>query len=173
MWTRHDFLMLSAAAVATCGITLAIACPRLANAVDQPPAATVEIRVPALDLGATRVTAANDEKHTGTVILTVTNAADKPSQVEFLAQLMESPPTNPLSRRKASAQPVWNQEYACTLAPRETQTIRAVLPAATPDQAEQKATNLVPANRYLTLSNKTRPNQSITAVDLPTPKAPS
>jgi hypothetical protein len=142
MWNRRDFAVLATAAVATFGLTLAGVYPRLANAVDQAPASTVEVKTPTLELGTAQVTAARDEADPNTVLFTVKNITDKPSTVEFLAQVMESPSVPSGSRSMPVSQPVWSQEMSSTLKAGETQTLKVALPASLSENSAGPAQKL-------------------------------
>jgi hypothetical protein len=178
MWNRRDCIVLAAAAVATFGLTLTAFYPRLAGAVDLVPIATTNVKTPTLDLGTATVSAALDPADPQTILFTVQNATDDPARVEFLAVVMETPPTSEDSRRAPSAQPVWSQELSVDLQAGETLTIRrtlAALPRTAPSsqvQASQgKAVRTVPASRFLTLSAKDQPARRINALSLSTPDA--
>jgi hypothetical protein len=144
MWTRRDFALLATAALATFGITVAAFWPRIANAVDDSPPATTDVKVPTLNLEGASVSAALDSAHARTVILTVRNLTDSAATAQFAAEanvvqpvsIVEQPPTPALNSAQAQQ---------------------------TPMQMAMR-----PGRSYLTLSTKATPQpQSIQALSLP------
>jgi hypothetical protein len=187
MWNRRDFAVLAAAAVATFGLTLAGFSPRLANAVERAPAATVNVKTPTLKVGGAQVTAARDEADPQTILFTVKNTTAEPTNVEFVAQVMETPSVPSGSRSMPMSQPIWSQEMSRALQGGETQTIKVTLAAYLTDAAageaktaedSQAAANSgntnsdqtkaaksarpkTPPVHYLALADKAQPNQAI------------
>jgi hypothetical protein len=133
MWNRHDYLVLAAAAVVTFGCTLAVSYPRLANAIDEKPAATTEVKVPTLNLGVAQISAALDAADPQTIIFTVKNVTDAPAKAAFVAQIMETSPMLAISRSAPPPQPATSDlELSADLKPGETQTIRKTLSSFQP-----------------------------------------
>jgi hypothetical protein len=168
MWTRREGVMFATTAAATFGLTLAAVYPRLANAVDAAAAATVEVKTPTLDLGTAQVSAARDEADGQLIVMTVKNITAQPTKAEFLAQVMETAPISELSRTKATATPAWSQEISCDLKAGETQTVKVTLPAAKPEAKANPGQNqqlLIAGTRYLSLSGKAEPKQTIVALN--------
>ncbi len=187
MWNRRDILVLTTAAVATFGLTLIAFCPRLANAVDETPAVTANIKTPTLAVGQIAVSAAMDRSNAHTIVLTLRNSADSSASAKFVASAMVLPSTSPLSRSLPISTQVWKEEYSLNLKSGETKTVSVSLPdnafvtarapAAAPDNNIQKASRLLestPGSSYLTLASADSQNpQSIRALTLPMNPAPA
>jgi hypothetical protein len=173
MWNRKDLIVLAATAAATFGMTLATAWPRLANAVGETPAAVANVKVPALDLGQSQVTAALDPAKPRTVLLTVKNLTDEPVVAEFVATAMVSSPGTAVSRVGPIAQPVWSEEYSLELKAGETITVPATLPSSafesTTTAAQQNTRVAIPGMSYLNLAAKNQPARTISALNLRVP----
>jgi hypothetical protein len=182
MWNRRDFAVLAAAAVATFGLTLAGVYPQLANAVERSPASTVNVKTPTLKVGGAQVTAARDEADPQTILFTVKNMTAEPTNVEFVAEVMETPSVPSGSRSMPMPQPIWSQEMSRALQGGETQTIKVTLaahltdapavPAKTAEgnqaaaensnaKAAKSARPMTAPARYLALADKAQPNQAI------------
>ena len=179
MWTRRDFVLLTTAAVATFGFTLAAFWPRIANAVDETPV-TADVKVPALNLGNASVTAALDAAHPRTVILTVHNTTAQAATAQFSAGAIVVEPYGMMLRSEPRGQEVWKQEYAVDLQPGQTKSLSVALPPtafvpaapkSAPDAAKMPPL-MAPGFSYLTLSSKdlSQP-QSIQALSLSTGEA--
>jgi hypothetical protein len=187
MWNRRDMLVMATAAFATFGLALAAFYPRLANAVDETPAATANIKTPTLTVGPIAVSAAMDRTNAHTVVLTLRNPADSSASAKFVASAMVLPPTSPLSRSLPIGNQVWKEEYSLDLKSGETRTLSVSLPdnafvtaptpAAAPDNNVQKASRLLestPGSSYLTLASADTQNpQAIRALTLPMNPAPT
>jgi len=143
MWNRRDYGVLAAAALATFGLTVGTFWPRVANAVDDQPAATTEVKVPTLAVGKVQVTAAMDKKAPHAILLTVKNTGDERTSAAFKALAQVTPPTSPLSRGVFISRPAWESDYSLDLKPGEVKSISVALPdkafdvPATPPQSEK------------------------------------
>ena len=130
MWNRRDYGILAAAALATFGLTVGAFWPRVANAVDDKPAATTEVKVPTLALGKVQVTAAFDKVQLHAVVLTVKNTSDQGTSASFKAIAQVTPPVSPFSRGIRISQPAWQSDYALDLKPGEVKAFTVNLPDA-------------------------------------------
>jgi len=187
MWTRRDFALLATAAIATFGITVAAFWPRLANAVDNQPPATTDVKVPTLNLEGASVSAALDSAHARTVILTVRNLTDSAATAQFAAEANVVQPVSIMSRGIPAGQAVWTNDYAVNLQPGETKAISVELPESAfvqqpptpaPNSAQAQQTpmqmGMRPGRSYITLSTKGAPRaQSIQALSLPAKPEPT
>jgi hypothetical protein len=177
MWNRQHFAVMATAAVASFGLTLATFYPRLANAVDQAPAPTVEVKVPTLNLGTVAVTAAMDPTDNHTMILTLRNTGDADASAHFLAQASVTPESDGGSRRMPSPERVWNEEYSLNVQGGATKTVSVKLPdnafvAAAPQPADsqgaRKVNRRAGGRSYVMLTAKDLPKpKSIVALTLP------
>lgn len=188
MWNRRDYGVLAAAALATFGLTLGTFWPRVANAVDEKPAATTEVKIPTLAIGSVTVTAQLEKDKPHTVLVTVKNTSDEPASAKFKAAAMVSPPSSPLSRSGPLSSETWSSDYALELKASESQTLTVTVPDAAFDKLEgtkqvqqtqaaesQKPFNqnpfnmMTPGSARLMLSDPAS-KRSITALNLlPTP----
>jgi hypothetical protein len=179
MWNRRDYLVLATAAFATFGLTVTAFWPRVANAVDDKPAPTANIKMPTLVMGTVNVTAQLDKEATHNVLLTVQNTADQQGSAAVIVEVQAESPSSEGSRTKSPSQSIWSNEYSLKLQPNECRTITIKLPDSVftpaPAPANQRTTaRTIPGRTFLTLSSKTPPQQRVMALNLtPTPTQPA
>src|SRR4051812_26553701 len=118
MWTKRDFGMVAAAALATFGVTVGVFWPRVVTAVEDKAASTTEVKVPTLTMGNVQVTAALDKVKERVMVLTVKNNSNEKGTALFKATAMMQTP-GPTGGRVAfsSWKQTWSNDYVMELEP--------------------------------------------------------